>query len=48
MTRDPVCGMQINEQSAAAKCDHKGATYYFCSQACKTAFEKNPAKYASK
>ena len=48
MTKDPVCGMQISEESAPARCDHKGKTYYFCSPACKAAFEKNPEKYASK
>jgi YHS domain-containing protein len=28
--------------------DHDGQTYYFCSEECKKAFEKNPAKYLSK
>ena len=38
MTKDPVCGMRIAEASAAAKAEYKGTTY-FCSAACKTAFE---------
>jgi len=48
MAKDPVCGMQLAEASAAAKSDYKGKTYYFCSAACKAAFDKNPEKYAAK
>jgi YHS domain-containing protein len=48
MAKDPVCGMQVVEASAPAKSEYKGVTYYFCSPACKAAFEKNPEKYASK
>ena len=45
MARDPVCGMEVKENQAAAKSQHNGQTYYFCSAACKAEFEKNPAKY---
>ena len=48
MTKDPVCGMQLAESAAAAKSERDGRTYYFCSQACKSAFAKNPEKYVSK
>jgi P-type Cu+ transporter len=48
MAKDPVCGMQLAEASAAAKTDYKGKTYYFCSAACQAAFDKNPEKYAAK
>ena len=48
MAKDPVCGMQVNEQAAAGKSEHKGKAYYFCSPACKAAFDKNPEKYATK
>ena len=48
MAKDPVCGMQLEETSAPAKGHYKGKTYYFCSAACKTTFDKNPEKYASK
>lgn len=48
MAKDPVCGMQVNEQSAAGKSEYQGRTYYFCSPACKATFEKNPEKYAAK
>ncbi len=46
MTRDPVCGMQMEEKDAAGKTDYKGRTYYFCSADCKAAFEKEPQRYA--
>jgi len=47
MAEDPVCGMMVDEKIAKFKSEHKGKTYYFCSQTCKTAFDKNPMKYAS-
>ena len=45
MARDPVCGMDIDEQQAAATAEYQGKTYYFCSPGCKKAFEKEPQKY---
>lgn len=45
MARDPVCGMQVDEGTAAAKYEFQGKTYYFCSAGCKTAFEQDPQKY---
>lgn len=45
MTKDPVCGMQVTEASAVAKSEYQGKTFYFCSQACKAAFDRNPEKY---
>jgi len=45
MGKDPVCGMDVNESKAKYKSEHAGKTYYFCSPACKTQFDKNPAKY---
>lgn len=47
VSKDPVCAMQLSEASAPAKTEYKGKTYYFCSQACKMTFERNPEKYAS-
>ena len=44
--RDPVCGMMIDESSAAASSEYEGERYYFCSQECKTQFDRNPKKYA--
>jgi len=43
--KDPVCGMEIDPQQAAAHAEHQGQTIYFCSPGCKTAFEKDPGRY---
>ncbi len=48
MVIDPVCGMKVDEKSAAGKAVHSGVTYYFCSPKCQHEFEANPAKYAGK
>ncbi len=45
MVQDPVCGMEIDERTAAGKSEHMGTTYYFCSAGCKKAFDENPGKY---
>ena len=47
MVTDPVCGMQIDTEEAAATADHGGVTYYFCSQACHDAFVADPASFMS-
>jgi len=39
--------MEVNEKTAKHKTEYRGKTYYFCSQMCKTTFDKNPGKYAS-
>lgn len=46
MTKDPVCGMSIDEKKAAATVVFEGKTYRFCSSGCKATFDKDPAKYA--
>ena len=43
---DPVCGATLREQDAAACSEHRGQTYYFCSQACRMEFDDNPHAYA--
>lgn len=45
MAIDPVCGMEVDEQSAAAQSEYQGTTYYFCSQGCKQSFDRNPEQY---
>ena len=42
--KDPVCGMEVNENTEARSI-YKGKAYYFCSAACKQKFEKNPENY---
>ena len=44
--RDPICGMQVDEGSAAGKSEHAGRTHYFCSAGCKQKFDSDPAKYS--
>lgn len=44
MTKDPVCGMDVDENKAA-KTKYKGKTYYFCSPTCQWAFESNPQQF---
>lgn len=44
---DPVCGMTVEPRTAAAEVEHKGKTYYFCSEGCRKAFEEGPERYAS-
>jgi YHS domain-containing protein len=45
MLKDPVCGMEINPETAGGKTEYKGQTYYFCSLGCKKSFDKEPEKY---
>ena len=48
MSKDPVCGMDVDEKTAAGKSEYKGQTYYFCSVGCKKSFDKEPEKYVGK
>jgi YHS domain-containing protein len=45
MVIDPVCGMRIDTNDAAATAEYDGKTFYFCSGACHDAFVANPASY---
>ena len=45
MNIDPVCKMKVDPETAAAKAEYQGETYYFCAPGCKVAFEKDPEKY---
>ncbi|NOY78301.1 MAG: YHS domain-containing protein [Calditrichaeota bacterium] len=47
MTKDPVCGMQVDEKTAAEKSEYQGKTFYFCSPGCKATFDKEPQKFAA-
>jgi P-type Cu+ transporter len=47
MVTDPVCGMHIDSEEAAATADHAGTTFFFCSQTCHDAFVANPSEYAA-
>ena len=45
MATDPVCGMNVEEQSAAGRLMHEGTSYFFCSAACLNKFKANPMMY---
>lgn len=45
MPIDPVCGMEVDEETAAATSEYNGKTYYFCAVACKQDFDDNPEEY---
>ena len=42
---DPVCGMDLDPETADAKTEYSGQTYYFCSEVCKEEFESDPDGY---
>ncbi|HHJ14497.1 MAG TPA: heavy metal translocating P-type ATPase [Gammaproteobacteria bacterium] len=47
MNKDPVCGMTVEPESAAAQFEHEGKTWYFCSTGCHDKFAQNPEKYTA-
>jgi P-type Cu+ transporter len=42
---DPVCGMQVDPVRAAARVEHNGQTYYFCSTHCAEKFRVSPGTF---
>ena len=42
MTQDPVCGMAVEPETAAAAWEHGDQVYYFCSVACLERFKQDP------
>ncbi len=45
MATDPVCGMTVEPQDAAAVEDYAGQTWYFCSEHCHQKFLAAPQEY---
>ncbi len=45
MTKDPVCGMDVDESNAAATTEYNKTTYYFCNPNCKIKFDADPGAY---
>ncbi len=43
--KDPVCGMLIRPEDAAATEEHEGRTFYFCSLGCHRTFVNDPHRY---
>ncbi|MFN7973329.1 MAG: YHS domain-containing protein [Acidobacteriota bacterium] len=42
--RDLAC-IDVDVDAATPRLDYQGKTYYFCSEQCKTQFQKDPEKY---
>ncbi|HUL85569.1 MAG TPA: YHS domain-containing protein [Actinomycetota bacterium] len=42
---DPVCGMEVTPDTAAAAWEYEGTTYYFCSVGCMARFREEPGDY---
>lgn len=45
--KDPVCGMDVQPETAAAAWEHAEAVYYFCSAGCMETFRNDPVRYLS-
>jgi Cu+-exporting ATPase len=45
MAVDPVCGMDVEPEKAAATSEYEGKTYFFCAEMCKKKFNDDPEKY---
>ncbi|MGH7071377.1 MAG: YHS domain-containing protein, partial [Acetobacteraceae bacterium] len=48
LTRDPVCGMNVDPATAKHRADHAGQTYVFCSAGCRAKFLADPKKYLAR
>ena len=42
---DPVCGMTVVPERAAARVEHDGKGYFFCSKGCAAKFRQDPHRY---
>ncbi len=42
---DPVCGMEVQTDTAQQTTEYKGTTYYFCAKGCRLEFGDDPEKY---
>lgn len=47
MAIDPICGMNVDVDTATYKTTHDNVTYYFCCSHCLTKFETSPEHYVA-
>ncbi|MSQ11212.1 MAG: ATP-binding cassette domain-containing protein [Dehalococcoidia bacterium] len=47
LTKDPVCGMEVDQKKAAGQYRHDGKTCSFCSTKCHLRFKENPKAYVN-
>jgi len=45
LVTDPVCGMTVDPETAAAAVEHAGDAYHFCCEGCADSSESDPASY---
>ncbi len=45
---DPVCNMDLEAHHGQYMYDFEDKTYFFCSEACKEEFTRQPEKFAQK
>ena len=45
LVTDPVYGMTVDPETAAAAVEHAGDAYHFCCEGCADSFESDPASY---
>ena len=48
LERDPVCGMNVDPETAKYTAEHDGKKYYFCCGSCADKFISHPQSYAKK
>ncbi len=45
MTKDPVCGKEVDQDKAPATSSYNGRKYNFCGPDCKNKFDQQPERY---
>ncbi len=45
VVRDPVCGMTVDTAAGKPSAEHGGQVFHFCSESCRTKFQKDPDAY---
>lgn len=48
MVLDPVCRMQVDEETARYPFPCGESIYYFCSEGCRAEFQRHPEDYVRK
>ena len=43
--KDPVCGVKVEPENAAASTTYESQEVFFCSDECRRKFEASPARY---
>jgi YHS domain-containing protein len=46
MTKDPVCGMNVDENNSQYQSQYGGKKYNFCSEQRRKKFDQQPEQYA--